>query len=178
MLICRVNQRFHARQLRKSRSVCALPPPSFLLNVQLSTFDRRSRPCRDFQLFRHTSSNSFPCHTSENSPVSPTIATDPKTHLSKSCTCHTSETPRGWLLSASAASLNYSMESARSASGIFQTFNLELSTFGLFDLSPFLSHSCALFCTFLHSRKTHPVCFQAVPHSCAKHAGVGGGTLC
>src|SRR3989454_11988237 len=39
--------------------------------------------------------NSFPCHTSENSPVSPILATDPKTHLSKSCICHTSETPRG-----------------------------------------------------------------------------------
>src|SRR5260370_4659995 len=38
---------------------------------------------------------SFPCHTSENSPVSPAIATDPKTPLSKSCICHTSETPRG-----------------------------------------------------------------------------------
>ncbi len=38
---------------------------------------------------------SFPCQTSENSPVSPTIATDPKTHLSKFCICDTSETPRG-----------------------------------------------------------------------------------
>ena len=39
--------------------------------------------------------NSFGCHTSENSPVSPTIATDPKTHVSNPCICHTSETPRG-----------------------------------------------------------------------------------
>src|SRR5207245_5508851 len=44
---------------------------------------------------RSLSPNSFPCHTSENSPVSPIIATDAKTYLSKSCTCHTSETPRG-----------------------------------------------------------------------------------
>ena len=54
-------------------------------NLQLSTFDFQPSP----------SSNSFPCHTSENSPVSPIIATDAKTYLSKSCTCHTSETPRG-----------------------------------------------------------------------------------
>ncbi len=37
---------------------------------------------------------SLPCHTSENSPVSPPIATDPKMPLSKSFACHTSETPR------------------------------------------------------------------------------------
>jgi hypothetical protein len=38
---------------------------------------------------------SFPYHTSENSPVSPTIATLPKTDVSNPCVCHTSETPRG-----------------------------------------------------------------------------------
>jgi len=38
-------------------------------------------------------SKSFPCHTSENSPVSPAIAIDPKTPLFKSCICHTSEPP-------------------------------------------------------------------------------------
>src|SRR6266849_7572155 len=41
-------------------------------------------------------SNSFPCHTSENSPVSPSIATLPKTPVSNPCVCHTCETPRGW----------------------------------------------------------------------------------
>src|SRR5260370_40291907 len=40
-------------------------------------------------------SNPFPCHTSENSPVSPTIATLPKTRVSNPCVCHTSETPPG-----------------------------------------------------------------------------------
>src|SRR5213082_1903367 len=29
------------------------------------------------------------CHTSENSPVTPIIATDPKTRSRKSCVCHT-----------------------------------------------------------------------------------------
>src|SRR6266849_4322883 len=38
---------------------------------------------------------SFPCHTSENLPLSPTIATLPKTDLSNPSICHTSETPWG-----------------------------------------------------------------------------------
>ena len=45
------------------------------------------------------SPNSFHCHTSENSPVSPTIATLPKMRVSNPCVCHTSETPRGCILS-------------------------------------------------------------------------------
>jgi hypothetical protein len=39
--------------------------------------------------------NSLPCHTSENSSVSPIIATDPKTPSRKSFLCHTSKTPWG-----------------------------------------------------------------------------------
>src|SRR2546425_9933899 len=42
---------------------------------------------------RSLSPNSFPCHTSESSSVSPIIATDPKSLLRKSFPCHTSETP-------------------------------------------------------------------------------------
>jgi hypothetical protein len=37
----------------------------------------------------------FRCHTSEISPASPVIATDPKTPSRKSFPCHTCETPRG-----------------------------------------------------------------------------------
>src|SRR6267378_7089106 len=37
---------------------------------------------------------SFLCHTPENSPLTPAIATDPKTPSRKSFPCHTSETPR------------------------------------------------------------------------------------
>jgi len=45
--------------------------------------------------------------------------------------------------------------------------------------SPFFSHSCALFRTFLHSRKSQLFSFQAIPHSLAKTPGVGeGGSLC
>src|SRR5229473_2885310 len=42
-------------------------------------------------------------------------------------------------------------------------------------LSPSFSHSCALFCTFLHSRKTQLFSFQAIPHSLRKTPGVGVG---
>jgi hypothetical protein len=48
---------------------------------------------RTYALF----ANSFPCHTSENSSVSPIAATDPKTFSHKSFRCHTSETPLGGL---------------------------------------------------------------------------------
>ena len=56
---------------------------------------------------------SFHCHTSENSTVSPAIATDPKTPPCKSFPCHTCETPRGlhsysdgWALSRVLSSLD------------------------------------------------------------------------
>ncbi len=38
---------------------------------------------------------SFTCHTSSKSPLNPSIATLPKTCVSKLYACHTSETPRG-----------------------------------------------------------------------------------
>jgi hypothetical protein len=78
------------------------------------------RPVLSYLLF----SNSFPCHTSENSPVSPATATDPKTPFSKPFIYHTSETPRG-------------VEGCSSDSG---TRHSPLYS------SPFLSLSCALFC--------------------------------
>src|SRR5712664_2597143 len=34
--------------------------------------------------------------------------------------------------------------------------------------SPFFSHSCAIFCTFLHSRKSQLFSSQAIPHSLRK----------
>src|SRR5216683_2506656 len=43
------------------------------------------------------------------------------------------------------------------------------------DVSSFFSHSCALFCTFLHASKTQLFCFQSIPHSLPKTTG-GGGT--
>src|SRR6266436_1614525 len=41
------------------------------------------------------------------------------------------------------------------------------------DVSSFFSHSCALFCTFLHASKTQLFCFQSIPHSLPKTTGVG-----
>ena len=46
-------------------------------------------------VFYPLAGNSFRCHRSENSPVSPAIATLPKTVAHKSFPCHTSEPP-GW----------------------------------------------------------------------------------
>jgi hypothetical protein len=41
-------------------------------------------------------------------------------------------------------------------------------------LTPFLSNSCELFCTFLHRANTHLLCFQAIPNSLPKNTGGGG----
>src|SRR6266699_6132299 len=98
-----------------------IPPiPSFVFKVLRtlpSSVSRKSCRCRSYENCRgvyqqfpfwnsilanqgiHSaipyplSPNSRICHTSENSPVSPAIATDPKTHFSKSCICHTSDIP-------------------------------------------------------------------------------------
>src|SRR5712664_71739 len=42
------------------------------------------------------------------------------------------------------------------------------------ELSPLFSYLCALFCTFLRSRKTQLFYFQPIPHSLRKTPGVGG----
>src|SRR6266849_5277958 len=42
------------------------------------------------------------------------------------------------------------------------------------ELFPVFPNSCALFCTFLHSRKTQPFYFQPLPHSLRKTTRVGG----
>jgi hypothetical protein len=46
-----------------------------------------------FSIFRSLLSKSFPCHTSEISPVTPLVATDPKIPSCKPFACHTSDTP-------------------------------------------------------------------------------------
>jgi hypothetical protein len=155
--------RRHLRQSPQPRFIRALLLPVSPLNLQLLTFNLLL-----FLPFRFSSSTFnrflinvpfpkfFPCHTSENSPVSPGIATDPKTPFSKSCICHTSETPRGR----------------------FSTF--QPSTFQQFkrflELSPFFSNSSTLFWTFLRSREIQLFSFQAIPHSSPKTTRVGGVT--
>src|SRR5260370_189389 len=66
-------------------------------SFRCNTYKKQSgtlRQAKSCSLFGRFSPKSFSCHRSENSPVSPTIATLPRTHLSKSSICHTSETPR------------------------------------------------------------------------------------
>src|ERR1700687_3474244 len=43
----------------------------------------------------------------------------------------------------------------------------------VYDLSPFFAYHCALFCSFLHSQKKQPPCFQPFPHSSPKNTGGG-----
>ncbi len=47
------------------------------------------------------------------------------------------------------------------------------ATISPYALSPSFSHSCALFCAFLHSTKTQLFCFQSIPHSLPRTAGGG-----
>src|SRR6267143_7264269 len=85
----------------------------------------------------------------------------------------------GVTLEQAKASINVTYENCR---GVYQQFPfwndsatseafLDVQTFRPVDVSacsdlfPFLSHSRALFCTFLHAAKTQLVCFHAIPHS-------------
>ena len=113
--------------------------------------------------------NSFICHTSRNSPVSPTIATDPKLPLSKSCICHTSETTRGIPVPHQRSDVQIEAplrlwSGDHDAVGTRNHFNV----FPTYPLSfHILAHSLA-------RRKTQLFYFQAIPHSTQKHPGVGG----
>jgi hypothetical protein len=87
--------------------------------------------------------------------------------------------------------LTFTHSSAQRTTPIYFTFNhlhtLSTSTEGVggtpspnlptfprvYELSPFFSYHCALFCTFLHSQKTQLPCFQSFPHSASKNTGVG-----
>src|SRR5438045_4567907 len=52
-------------------------------------------PPQQFPTSCKNAAKSFSCHRSENSPVSPLLATLPKIAVCKSFVCHTSDTPRG-----------------------------------------------------------------------------------
>ncbi len=81
---------FHPRRSPRSENV---PVCQRSNRSSLAAWKRRSRPGR--YVLTSFTPNLFPCHTSENSPVSPSIATLPKTRVSNPCVCHTSETPGG-----------------------------------------------------------------------------------
>jgi len=101
------------------------------------------------------SRNSFVCHSYENCRVC--------TNNSHSGTAPASSTFRSKLYRGCRAEIP--TQSGRS----------HLKTFPRVpDLSPVFSHSCALFCTFLHPRRIQPYYFQAIPHSPQKSPGLGG----
>ncbi len=106
----------------------------------------------------HYLPKSFPCHTSENSPVSPIIATDPKTHLSKSCICHTSEIPPGVALASPTLGLPHPQA--------FQRF-LQLSPI------PFLFKLLRTLLSFFALTKTSTRLFSIASTLFAKNTGGG-----
>ena len=108
------------------------------------------------------SPNSRICHTSENSPVSPIIATDPKTHLSKSCICHTSDIPPGGIGLSDART-----STPASVPTIPPTINYPL----YFHI---LAHSFALFCTY---QNLNPFVFNRFRTLCQKPPGWGEGHI-
>ena len=110
----------------------------------------------------HYLPKSFPCHRSENSPVSPAVATLPKTPVSNPCVCHTSETPLG----------EVSYEPTGSPSSSLRP--IPLSPYPTFLLSHFFSHSCALFCTH---EKLKSFVFNRFRTLCQKPPGVGEGVF-
>ncbi len=102
----------------------------------------------------------FSCHRSENSLVSPVIATDPKTPLSKSFTCHTSETPPG-------GGTFFKPKSGRLGNASLlspATHHLPQHS------SAFFSYCCALFCAY---QKLNSFVFMRLRTLCRKPPGVG-----
>src|SRR5260370_18706205 len=107
---------------------------------------------------RSASPKSFPCHRSEKTPVSPAIATDPKTHLSKSCICHTSDTPPGVTLASPTPGLPHPQA--------FQRF-LQLSPI------PFLFKLSRTLLSFFALTKTSTRLFSIASTLFAKNTGGG-----
>src|SRR6266581_1251313 len=85
----------------------------------------------------------------------PSLPPIPCPLFSNPCICHTSESPPGGA---------YSQRSSLQP----------LSVPTLFDLSPFFSHSCALFCTY---QKLNPFVFKRFRTPCKKPPGGGEGVL-
>src|ERR1700687_175451 len=67
-------------------------------------------------------------------------------------------------------SFNHLHTLSTATEGVGGTSSPNLPTFQrVYDLSPLFSYPCELFCTFLHSQKTQPPCFQSFPHSASKN---------
>lgn len=73
-------------------SVCALSVSALDCSFSFVFFNVQPSNLQTFKRFRP---NSFTCHTSKISLVSPMTATDPKSHFRKPFICHTSKIPGG-----------------------------------------------------------------------------------
>ncbi len=85
----------------------------------------------------------------------------------KSCVCHSYENTGG---------VGVFFPFWNSSLSICQPSNLPRFQ-RLLDPSPFLSNSCALFCTFLHSPKAQLFHFQSLPHSSPQKTHLAGSGL-
>ncbi len=152
MVPFRVNQQFHTRLPRKSLAIRPFRPASFISFASSTSFTSFASGF-PYPLPSSVSCNSFVCHSYENCRVC--------TNNSHHGTLHSSQPFR---------------------SKIHPNCGVEMPTWSghsalptSFDLSPLFSESCALRCTFLHLRKTQPICFQSFPHSASKNTTDGGG---
>ncbi len=129
-----------------------IPTRSGLLTSYSSTF----QPLL-LSMFLHSSPISFPCHTSEKSSANSNHCHTSKAASRKSFACHTSN-PRG------GCALPFAQPHRFFASPLVTRHS---------SLCPSFSHSCALFCTFLHPAKAQLFCFHAIPDSFTKTPGGG-----
>jgi len=117
---------------------------------------------------RHSPRNSFLCHTSKISPVSPFLATDPKTTSRNSFICHTSDTPPASQSSLERLNANDFLFFRRwpLSTGRHLYFS---TTYKLPNPLSKLRHT-PLFSTTSNSRRLQPLCFD----NYATVPGVGG----
>ncbi len=129
-------------------------------SFQLSTFD--------FQ--PPLSSKSFICHTCEISPVSPIIATDPKTPLRKSFVCHTCETPQGVHLNVQTFKHSNSQRIRRSIPSFSSSCALFHFPYGVSPLFATLTKTAGVYTLSSHFG-TLEVTYRGAPHPCRSPCG-------
>jgi hypothetical protein len=140
-----------------ARDAVSLTPSVYLRLSKLTCheFRRQGNFHTPYTLPSSVSRNSFACHPSENSPISPAIATDPITHVSNPFICHTSEIP----------------PVVTQRSSMLQTFQ-RVSTYPIF-----FQALAQLFCIFLHSfpsAQNSTLFFSSVSALFAKNTGGAG----
>jgi len=136
-----------------ARDAVSLTPSVYLRLSKLTCheFRRQGNFHTPYTLPSSVSRNSFACHPSENSPISPAIATDPITHVSNPFICHTSEIP----------------PVVTQRSSMLQTFQ-RVSTYPIFFQA--LLHFFALFSI---GAELNSFLFKRFRTLCQKHRGCG-----